>query len=183
MRRDARRTAASCSSGERSPWRGRSSEVALARELRAGLARAADIGRAGQEDEHVAVEPVGDERPHRGRDLQSSGRSSGPGGARSRRRSACPRCGAHARRGTRRAARRQRRRHRDEAEVGPSRALEALEERERDVALEVPLVELVEHDRRRPRERRGREELAPEHALGDEADARAALEMSSNRTW
>ncbi len=60
----------------------------------------------------------------------------------------------------------------DDAKVGAARAPEPLDQGEGDVGVQVPLVELVEdHDRDAVEVGRG-DELATEHALGDEADAR-----------
>src|SRR5262249_45047894 len=66
----------------------------------------------------------------------------------------------------------QRRGHDDEREVGPRGPPEAREEREREVALEVALVELVEDDDRGPLEPRVREETPREDPLGPVAKAR-----------
>ena len=64
------------------------------------------------------------------------------------------------------------RRHRDELQVGARGALEAPQQREREIALQVALVELVEHDRADAGERGRREQPAREEPLGHVADPR-----------
>ena len=167
-------TARSCSAGGRSPCSGTSARSLLGRELGAGLHRAPDLGGARQEDEHVAVEPRVHERAHRGGDLEielpivrRGEMLDGDVEALAlRAHDAAPeerRDGAGI----------ERRRHRDDAKVGPRRLLHAPEERERDVALEVTLVELVEeHGRHAAKERVG-EQPSREDALGHEAHARS----------
>ncbi len=127
----------------RSPWSGTSSRSAW-RAIAAHASRARRISAApGQEDEHVAVEPLAHERSHGRRHLRLragdrrpprvlDGDLEAPPSARS---TGAPRYAARA--GV------QRRRHHDDARSGALRAADG-EERERDVAVEVPLVELVE---------------------------------------
>ena len=128
----------------------------------------------GKEDEDVAVEPLGDQASHGGGDLRgeravvglrevldrrrrsAAPRSAGPGAAR------CAASGAVASVALIATTRRS----------GRASAAQALDERERDVPLQVPLVELVEHDHRDAGEVGRREEPSPEHPLGHEADAR-----------
>jgi len=57
-------------------------------------------------------------------------------------------------------------RHDHEAQVRTRSALEAPQEREGDVAVEVPLVELVEDNRVHPAQFGVREEPSREHAFG-----------------
>ena len=149
-------------------------EVVRRRERAARVPRAPDLRRAGQEHEHVALEPLADEPGHRRRDL-------GLEGAIVLVRERLDRDGvgaplaAHAGRvaeegGDRRGV--ERRRHDDEREVGPRPEPEAAEHRQRDVAREVALVELVEDDGAHAREERVGEEAPREHALGHEPQAR-----------
>jgi hypothetical protein len=62
-------------------------------------------------------------------------------------------------------------RHDDDRQVGPGAALELAQEREAEVAVEVALVELVEHDDADLTQLGVGVELAREQALGDEAQA------------
>src|SRR5262245_618667 len=68
-------------------------------------------------------------------------------------------------------ARVERGRHEDDAKVGPLAPLETLEQREREITLKVPFVELVEEHGGDPRASRVGDETTREHALRDEADA------------
>ena len=149
-------------------------EIRAPREGREGLAGPADLERPGEEDEHVALEPVADEPPHRRRDLDLErpivgAREVLDGDVEE------PALGAEHRRleegGDRGAL--ERRRHHPDAEVGPRGALQRAQERESDVALEVALVELVEQDGADAGEAAIAEEPACEHALGHEGDPRA----------
>ena len=79
LRRSARATARSCSSAERSPCSGNTSRSARGRQLGQVLGGAADLAGAGQEHQHVAVEPLVDQAPHRRRHLLAHERSSGGG--------------------------------------------------------------------------------------------------------
>ena len=66
----------------------------------------------------------------------------------------------------------ERRRHDDELQVGPHGLLQLAHDGEREVALQVALVELVEHDDADVLEERVVGELAAEDALGDEPEPR-----------
>ena len=153
-------------------------EVVLARELRAALECAPDVGGAGEEDEDVSVESVEtgrDERTHRGRDLQLEPAIVGAREVLDRDVEAFPFGADHSAAEERRDRRGvERRRHGGEAEVGAACLLETPQECERDVALEVALVDLVEQHRSHAAKGRVGDEAACEHALGDEAHPRPA---------
>ena len=146
----------------------------LARELGAGLEGAADIGGSGEEDEDVTVEAVVQERADgrgnlevelaivRGGEMldgyvealslgakHGAGKEGGDGG------------------------RIEGGRHRDELQIGAIGALEAAEQGERDISLQVPFVDFVQEDDAHAIERGIGHESAREDAFGDEADARA----------
>ena len=53
-------------------------EIGVARDRGAGLGGLADLGRAGEEHQHVTVEPLLDQIAHRARDLQRQGAIIGP---------------------------------------------------------------------------------------------------------
>ncbi len=65
------------------------------------------------------------------------------------------------------------RRHRDDAQRGPLGLLQAAEERERQIGVQMTLVQLVEDHRADPAERRIAEHAAEQDPLGDEADPSA----------
>ncbi|GAO02033.1 hypothetical protein PSR1_00900 [Anaeromyxobacter sp. PSR-1] len=142
------------------------------------LAGAADLGRAGQEHEHVAVQALAVQAPHRPRHalLQPQVRR-----RRLLRREVlhrdleAPPLRAERRRAQERRHRAgvERGRHRDELQIGAGRALEPPEEREREVALQVALVELVEHHRADAGERGLGEQAPGQEPLGHVADAGA----------
>ena len=148
-------------------------QVGFLRDPGAGLAGAPDLARTRQEHEDVAIQAVDDELPHGRRDLRreraivrgrdvldrdveeatlrpEDGRAEVP---RERRR-------------------RERRAHGHDQQVRARRSTQAFHQRQRHVALQVPLVELVQDDRRHPVEPRRRDEPPPEDALGHEANAR-----------
>ena len=143
-------------------------------ERRERLARASDLGGAGQEHEHVARRRLAEDAAHR---RARPGRRAGPGARPPRREvvdrdlEAPPlgaeRAGAEEPRDRRGV---ERRRHRDEPEVGARGVLEAPQEREREVALEVALVELVEHDRADAGQGGCAEQAPREEPLRDVAD-------------
>ncbi len=174
FRRDARRTAVSCSSGERSPCSGTSSRSASVA-IFSHVSRAFRISPApGRKTSTSPSRPSPTSDRTADATCEASGRSSGPGAcsiATSYRlpslRSTCaPRCsasGAVASVALMATTRRS----------GLSRPPQALDEGQCDVSLQVALVELVQHDGSDPVELRRRQELAPEHPLGDEPDARA----------
>jgi hypothetical protein len=142
-------------------------------ERRDRLGGAPDLGRARQEDEHVprlVEEPgergcdAGGEGPRSGRrlvvlDLDREGAALGGEDGRVAE-------GARERVGL------ERRRHDDQAEVRTHRVLEVAHGGERDVALEVALVELVEDDDPHVLEERVDDQLAAENALGHEPEPR-----------
>ncbi len=66
----------------------------------------------------------------------------------------------------------ERRGHHHQEQVGPDLIADLAQERQRQVGLQVPLVELVEHDGADRLEEGVGEELAGQDALGDEAEAR-----------
>ena len=142
------------------------------------LARAADLGGAGEEDEHVARPSPSrrSRRTARGDLLVEPVRLRGVLGER---------CSTAT--SKRRPSERSARRRRGSAATGAASsvadmttsfrsgrrgALEPAQEREREVAVEVALVELVEDDRADRRERGVGEEPPGEEPLGDEADPR-----------
>ena len=67
----------------------------------------------------------------------------------------------------------ERRRHDDDPQIGPPRALQAPQQRQREVAFQMPLVEFVEHHAAHALQLRVAQQAAGEHALGQEAQARA----------
>ncbi len=62
-------------------------------------------------------------------------------------------------------------RHGEDAEIGPQRGPGVERQRQSEVGDEVPLVDLVEHDERRPGQRRVALQAPGEDALGDHLDA------------
>ncbi len=130
-------------------------QVRLLGDLRARLARLADLAGSGEKDEHVAVEARGDQAAHRRRDLRGDRPVVGGGEVLDRHLEATP-FGAKDRSAEvlRERSGRERRAHRDDAQVRAARASQALDQGQRHVALQVPLVELVEHDRGDAVERR-----------------------------
>ena len=66
-----------------------------------------------------------------------------------------------------------RRRHDDDLQIGPRRFLQPQRARERDVAIEMPLVKFVEENRADVAQLRILDQLTQQDAFRDEADARA----------
>ena len=66
----------------------------------------------------------------------------------------------------------QRGRHHDQAQIPPARSLQTAQQRQRQIALEVPLVEFVEHHAADALQIGIREQAAREHAFGKESQAR-----------
>ena len=113
---------------------------------RAGRLRAADFGRAGQEDQHVALLRTPGQPPQRGGHLLFE-RRRGVRRVLDFQRVLAALGAHHARvaqvcghgRGIERGG------HHHQAQIGPAGALQAAEQRQRQVAFQVALVELVEH--------------------------------------
>ena len=159
-------------------------EIGVGRELLARLPRPADLGRAGQKDEHVAVEALEDEPAHGRRHLRGQRTVVGRGqvldcdvealafAAQDRRTQIAARGSvasvaliATMRRSGRRVA------------------AEPLDQRQRHVALQVPLVELVEDDDGTPASRGTRAACAPSTPSVTNRMRVRALDTSSKRTW
>ena len=177
LRREEGRTARSCSSGLRSPWSGSTSTPESARPASL-LGAPADLGAARQEDQQVAVGLLAQQPLHRPRDavlepvvgaggllgrevldghVEAAPLRAEGGGAQE---------GGH-RRGVERG------RHGHQPQVGPAGALQAAQQRQGQVAVQVALVELVEQDGADAGEGGLGEEAAQQQPLGDEADAGA----------
>ena len=145
---------------------------------RAGGLRAADFERPGQEDQDMSARA-------RGRRGVRARRP--PGLPAARRNAACTRFRAgadvlptEARAGGAAAPRYSRDRrgvqgggHDDDLEIGPPRALQAPQQGQREIAFEMALVEFVEHHAAHARQIGVAQHAAREHALGQEAQARA----------
>ena len=67
----------------------------------------------------------------------------------------------------------QRRRHHHQLEVGTAGALQAAEQREREIAFQVALVEFIQHHGRHALQRRFRKQTPGEYPLSDKSQARA----------
>ena len=137
---------------------------------RAGVRRPPDLRRAGQKHQHVAVEPVGRQVRQRRRNLrfERRGRMRAVGdaqlegsalGAQNR---AVPQVGRH-RAGI------QGGRHDGQPQIRPRGPLQTIEQRQRQVAVQMTLVKLVERHGLHLPDLRVRKQPAREHALGHEA--------------
>jgi hypothetical protein len=142
------------------------------RERRERGGGAPDLGGAGQEHQDVAI--VLERRPHRGR-YPLRQRAALPGRVPLDRDRVLPPLGGHDRAAAQVGGQGlglERRRHDDEAQVGTHRLLQLADDREREVALQVALVELVEDDDPDLLEERVAHQVAAEDALGEEPEAR-----------
>jgi hypothetical protein len=170
-------TARSCSAGGRSPCSGSTSRSCCCAHRGAAPDGLANLRRAREKHQHVAVESLVAERRTAEATCAASGRSS----ARVR----CSRADVEAAplartRGAglpgvaEKAATRRRRGWRSSPRRGgrAARALEPSQHREGDVALEVPLVKLVEEHRAHAAQSVGSDEASREDPLGDEANPR-----------
>ena len=176
LRRGPGRTARSCSSGERSPWSGRTSSPSrAAKEAQACAARriSAIPGRK------TSTSPSGVSVTTRRtvEATRSSSRSSRAASAGERCSTATSKSrpsertdGASEEAGHRRRV--ERGRHDDELQIRARGLLEAAQQRQRQVALEVALVELVEHDHAHAGQAGLGDQPAGEQPLGDEAQPR-----------
>jgi len=63
-------------------------------------------------------------------------------------------------------------RHHDQAKIGPARLLQAAQQRQRQVAFEMPLVKFIEHHAAHPLEIRVGKQAAREHPFREESQAR-----------
>ncbi len=174
LRCEAGATARSCSAGERSPWSGRTSNEARAGNFLDGSGSSADFCRAGKEDQDVAGEAAGEETFESGSNLFFK-RRRGVGsvfdaefvelafGAQHR---AAVQEVSNGRRVERRG-------HDHQLQGSFMSCLEALEESEGEVGIEMTLVELVQDDGADAFELWIGEKAAGEDAFGQEAQAGA----------
>ena len=144
-------------------------QIPVAGQVGAGLGGLADFGRAGEEHQHVAIGTGGGEAPDRGRDLIAE-----PAGVRSRQVFDLHRKAAAFAADDRRfqvvghGGRIQRRGHDDQLDAREK----TLRQRERQIAGQVPLVELVQHDRTDTAELGIGEQAPGEDSFGHEPQAR-----------
>ncbi len=140
----------------------------------AGSRGAADLGCARQEDQHVPIQPVANQRLQGSCHLLLQRRR--------RSRGVSDRNGELAAFGAQHRAAAQKRRHRPgvhrgrhhhQPQVGPRGLLEPPQQRQREIALQVALVKLVEHHRGHPVEPGVRKQAARQHALGHEPQPRS----------
>ena len=75
------------------------------------------------------------------------------------------------------------RRHHDQDQVGAHLPPDLPQQRQRQVAIQVALVELVEDDGTDAFQKRVGQELASQNALGQEAQTGPAESLRSKRTW
>jgi len=143
-------------------------------ELRQRFARVTDLGRAGKEDEHVAARPRHGQLAHRGRDLIPEAARVRAFGVLDGNLESAPlaphRPASEVRRDR---CSVERRRHDHQLQIRPRPAQKLQHERQRDVALQVPLVELVEHHGGDAAQQRIGQESPRQHTLGDESQAGA----------
>jgi hypothetical protein len=147
-------------------------EIVRERQRLAGLLRLPDLAGARQEHEHVPVETLADEAPHGRRDLEREGPVIGRGEVLDGDLEALalrPQDGTPQVVGDRPGL--QRGGHHDQRQIRPF-LLQPAQERERDVAVQMPLVKLVEEDRGHAPQVRIPQEAPREDALGHEADPR-----------
>ncbi len=141
------------------------------------LARPPDLGRPGEEDQHVAVGLLAQDPLHRRRhallQAQVARRLLRREELERHREGAALRAERRCAEEARHRLRLEGGRHHHQLEIGPLAAGEPAQQRERQVAIEVALVELVQHHRRHAGERGVGEEPPGEERLGQVADARA----------
>ncbi len=122
-------------------------EVPLGGDGRGALHRAPNFRGAGKKDEDIAARAALQELAHRARDLRLERARVGLGRVRHLDIELPPDARHDRRIQVRRHGQRiERRRHDDEPEIRARRPPQPLEQRERQISLQVPLVELVEHD-------------------------------------
>src|SRR5262249_48486348 len=140
------------------------------RERRERLRGTPDLRRARQEDEHVAI--VHQRREHC-RDVvgQPATRGNRRPARRDRMRATFRRQHRRSRQVGGERVGGQRGRHHDQLEIGPDGVLELADDGEREITLQVALVELVEDDDAHAIQKRIAREATAEDALGDEPEA------------
>ena len=179
MRRVAGRTAASCSSADSSPWSGTIAEIERARRVGEIFGAPPDFACTRQEHENVAVEALLRGSADGRRDLLAEVAVVGLRGEfdRDRKRAAL---GSDHRRVVEKRRDRfgvERRRHHDQLQLRAPRA-ELCDQREGEIAVEVALVELVDHHTADAAQLGIAEQPTGQHAFGDQLDPRARTDPS-----